>query len=210
MRISGKNSRRSLGSPSWYAWVTIRTVADRGQIVGNRGRLYPELCDYASLVAQDLASAIQLDDTGPHDALAEVLVRSTNDNLSDPLILCCFRRGRSECIVGLEFDHRPHQHSHRLQCLFENWKLRQQCRIDAFASLVTWIEIVPKRLNHMVGRNSDVRCSSPHHRENRSKHTAYRTNLLATGIFGGRHGIKVAEEFVGAVNEIDIHEWDSV
>jgi hypothetical protein len=54
----------------------------------------------------------------------------------------------------------------------------------AFASLATWIEIVSKRLNHMVGRNSDVRCSSLHHRENGSKHAAYRTNLLSTGIFG--------------------------
>src|SRR6516225_7498473 len=193
MGISGKNSRSSLGSPSWYARVTIRTVADRGQIVGNRGRLYPELCDYASLVAQDLASAIQLDDTGPHDALAEVLVRSTNDNLSDPLILCCFRRGRSECIVGLEFDHRPHQHSHRLQRLFENWELREECRIYAFASLIARIKVVSEGLNHMVGRDADVSRSSFNHRENRSKHAANCTNLLPGGVFGRRHRVEVAE-----------------
>ena len=68
--------------------------------------------------------------------------RRADNNLPNAIILSCFRRSGRECIVGFEFDHRPHQHSHGLQRLLKNWELRQQRRIHAFASLVARVKIV--------------------------------------------------------------------
>src|ERR1700720_4496294 len=86
--ISRQNQSRGFLAPSLHTGKSIGAIAENGQIVWNRLRLYTELGHYAGLVAQDVAPAVQLNNSCPNDALAEIFVRRANDHLPHPLIPC--------------------------------------------------------------------------------------------------------------------------
>jgi hypothetical protein len=65
--------------------------------------------------------------------------------------------------------------------------------------------IIPKRLHNMIGRDSDVSCSALDHGQDGSEDSTYCANFQAVRICSGGHGEIVAEQFVGPVNQMDIH-----
>ena len=113
------------------------------------------------------------------------------------------RRGR-ERVVRLELHHRPDDDARRREGLFEQWELRQQVGFDAFAGLVAWPQFVAERLDDVIGRNGDVRGTALDHAQHRREHASNRGDLAAVRIARGRQRVVVAEQFVCAVDQIDV------
>jgi hypothetical protein len=57
----------------------------------------------------------------------------------------------------------------------------------------------------MIGRDSDVTCSTLDHGQSGSQDSTYCANFLTVRICSERHGKIVAEQFVGPVNQMVIH-----
>ena len=74
------------------------------------------------------------------------------------------RAGR-ERIVRLEFHHRPDDDAERRQRFFEERELREQVGLDARAGLVAGPQAVAERLDHVIGRDGDVRRAAVDHAE---------------------------------------------
>jgi hypothetical protein len=58
----------------------------------------------------------------------------------------------------------------------------------------------------MVRGNAKMSCALFKHRQNGGKHAAHRANFLSARVSGRGHGKKVPEQFVCAVDQINIHE----
>ena len=65
-------------------------------------------------------------------------------------------RRRSERVIGFELDHRPHDHAHRRERLFERMELREQRGLDACAGLVAGPEPIAKRFDDVIGRDAEI------------------------------------------------------
>ena len=89
-------------------------------------------------------------------ALRQILVGSANRTCATRS-RAAFAGGGGQRIVGLVFDHRPDHHAHRIERFFQHRELRQQRRRHAFRGLVSGIEIVAERFDHVIGRDADVR-----------------------------------------------------
>ena len=57
----------------------------------------------------------------------------------------------------------------------------------------------------MIGGNAEMSGSALDHRQDRVQHSAHRADLLTVGVGCQGHGEIVAEQFVGPVNQVDIH-----
>ena len=57
----------------------------------------------------------------------------------------------------------------------------------------------------MIGRDPDVGRTALDHRQNRSEHAAHGADVLAVPIHCGRHREEMAEQLVGAVDQVDLH-----
>ena len=66
-------------------------------------------------------------------------------------------RGRSERIIGFELDHRPDHNAHRRKRLLERMELREQRALDTGAGLVVRPKPIPKRLDHVIGGDAEIR-----------------------------------------------------
>ena len=66
-------------------------------------------------------------------------------------------RGRSERIIGFELDHRPDDHAHGRERLLERMELREKRGLDSGAGLVARPKPIAKRLDHVVGRDPEIR-----------------------------------------------------
>jgi hypothetical protein len=77
-------------------------------------------------------------------ALREILIWAADDDAFHLFIARSNGRARSKRIVGFELHHRPHDDSGGNEHIFEQLKLRQQRRIDAFAGFV----VVPELLRN--------------------------------------------------------------
>ena len=96
-------------------------------------------------------------------------------------------RRRRQRIVGLELDHRPDGKPRCRQRLFEQRELRIEIRLDARAGLVAGPELVPERLDDVVGGDADMaralviiastECSTP-----RTAATSWPSTSFADGI----------------------------
>ena len=58
----------------------------------------------------------------------------------------------------------------------------------------------------MVGGDGNVRGAAVNHAQHRPEHASHRGHLAAVPIPGGRQGVVVAEELIGAVDEMDGHD----
>ena len=123
MKVLRQREGSGLCSPSGQTWITIRAVAYDGQIIGNRLRSHPELGHDAGFIAHNLAPAIALNHSPTDDTLRQILVGRANDYLAHPLVLGCVKGGGGQRVVSFVVDHRPYQHTHGLQSLFQNGKL---------------------------------------------------------------------------------------
>src|SRR6202035_3117869 len=122
-----------------------------------------ELRHNASFIAQDIPSAVQLDDSCAHNALTEIFVRGTNYCPPHTIILRGLSGGGCQRIIGLKVDHWPHHHPHCSERLLDNGKLRKHLRSYTLAGLVSGIKIVSKRLDDMIGCDPDVSCALLNH-----------------------------------------------
>ena len=68
-----------------------------------------------------------------------------------------FRRGGGERVIRLVLHHRPDLYAHERQPFFQHGKLRQQRRSHSLGGLVSGEELVPERLNHVIGGHRQVR-----------------------------------------------------
>src|SRR5207248_864627 len=105
MQVSRERESRGFGAPSREAGIAISAVSDDRQVVRNRLRPHAELLDDSSFIADDLTSAIALNDSRPDDALRQILVRSADHHLADALVLRGIKGCGGQSIIGLKFDH---------------------------------------------------------------------------------------------------------
>ncbi len=92
------------------------------------------------------------------------------------------RGKRRERIVGLELDHGPGDHAERARDPLGELELSEQERIDAFGGLVVGVELVSKRLDHVIERDGDVRDFAAREPGGEaSQQPARRPDLLAGG-----------------------------
>ena len=168
-------------------------------------RLHSELGLNAGFIAQDIAAAVQLDHPRAHNALAEVFVRRADQHLLHTVVLGCFIGGRSQRVIGLKVDLRPHLHAHGFQRLLKHRKLREQLRRHAFAGLVSGIQIVAERLHDMIGGHAQVGCALLDHGQDGGQDAAHCADFLAIHIRRSGHGEKVPEQFIRPINQVDIH-----
>jgi hypothetical protein len=114
-------------------------------------------------------------------------------------------RRRRQRVVRLEIDHRPHGHAHRRQRFLQRMELRPQRGLDALAGLVARPQQVAKGLDHVVGGHAQMRRivfdQLQHAVEDAA--TAPKRAVLALG--EAAQAIEVAEQLVGAVDEVDDH-----
>src|SRR5207245_8107641 len=86
----------------------------------------------------------------------------------------------------------------------EQWELCQQVGFDAFAGFVTWPQFVAKRFDNVIGRNSDVRGTVLDHAQHRREDASDRGYLPPIRIPCGRQCVIVPEQFVCAVDQMDV------
>ena len=134
-------------------------------------------------VAQHTCAAVELHDAAVLHALCEVLVRGADEHLLHAVV----RRG--ERVVGLEVNHRPHDHAQRLQGLFEGVELLEEHRVDPFASLVAVPQPVAERFDDVVSGNTQMGDALLEHRQDRPDHATDGADLLAVG--GNHRGDRV-------------------
>jgi len=87
--------------------------------------LHAELGYNSGFIAQDILSAIKLDDSGADHALAEIFIWRTDEDLIYTIIFRSLAGGGGESVICLVVNHRPDPHSHCFERLFENRKLRE-------------------------------------------------------------------------------------
>src|SRR3954447_7791688 len=113
------------------------------------------------------------------------------------------RGGGGERVVRLVLGHRPDGDAHRRQRLLERLELEPQRGVDAGARLVAVPELVPERLDHVVGGDADVRAVLLEVLEHGVQHA--RGGAVAAVVAAATPAVEVTEELVGAVEEVDDH-----
>ena len=89
--------------------------------------------------------------------------------------------------------------------LLERMKLRPQRRIDAVAGLVAGPELVTERLDDMVGGNAKMRGALLDHLQDGVEHARDGREGLVLSLVESAQAIEMAEELVGAVDEMNDH-----
>jgi hypothetical protein len=135
--------------------------------------------------------------------LGKVLVGSANDNLLGARVFQGQRCRSCEGVVGFKLHHWPHNNARCGEDIFKDRKLRKKVRFDPFTGLVTCPELVPKRLDHVVGGNADVRDAFAHHAQHRRKHAAHRPYFASLRIARLWHRKVVPKQLVRTVNQVD-------
>ena len=204
--VAREHRRGGRGAPAGQAGEAVRAVAHQGEPVGNgRGR-DAELLPHARLVALLAPPPIELDHPLAPHALRQVLVRRADDDLLHPRIGRRDRRRRGQGVVGLELDHGPDDHAQRAQRLLERLELRVQQRVHPLAGLVARPERVAERLDDVIGGHAQMRRAALEHAQDRRDDAPNSQQLLRPAAVEGRpRREEVAEELVGAVDEVHDH-----
>ena len=92
-----------------------------------------------------------------------------------------------------------------LKRLLEQEELRQQLRLDPLAGLVAGPQPVAERFDDVIRRDGDVSGAAVHHAEDGTNHATDRGDLRAARIPGRGQRVVVAEQLVGAVDEVNVH-----
>ena len=154
-----------------------------------------ELFPDASRIANDFAPAVDLYHARASHALRQILIGRPDGDLLDLFVLRREMRGRSERIIGFELDHRPDYHAHRRECLLERMELREQRGLDAGAGLVVRPKPIAKRLDHVVGRDPEIRGAvlGFDHLENGLQHAHDRAVGTVPALVKAAQAVKVTE-----------------
>ncbi len=194
-----------LGAEAGQAGEPVGAVPHEREPVGDRFRGHPELLAHAVGVEEHIFTPVELHDL-PADALSEVLVGRADDRLLDPPITAGDGRRRGQRVVGLVLHHRPHRDAERLQGRLQERELGEQLGVHAGAGLVVIPEVVPEGLDHLVGRHAHVGGPALQHRQHRLHDRPGTADLHAARIpVAGPGGEMLAEELVGAVDEVHTH-----
>ena len=119
----------------------------------------------------------------PADALGQVLVGRADDDLFDPGVIAAPPwRGRTEGVVGLDLDHRPHGHAERRHASSSHGNCGLQLRVDPRTVLVAGPQVVAERLDDVVGGDADVGGTVAQHAHQRPQHAPGGADLVALGV----------------------------
>ena len=89
--------------------------------------------------------------------------------------------------------------------LLQRLELGTQRTVDAGAGLVARPEVVAEGLDHVIGRDADVRRPGLEHLQHRVEHAGCRAERLPVGPATAPAAVEVAEELVCPVDEVDDH-----
>jgi hypothetical protein len=115
------------------------------------------------------------------------------------------RGRRRHRVVGFELEHRPDGHTQRDEGVFEQRELRHQLGRDAGTCFVARPQLVPERLDHLVGGDAHVGRPLLEHHEQRAHDATHRGDLDALVVEVRRHREMVAEQLICPVHEMDLH-----
>src|SRR5262249_45603011 len=91
--------------------------------------------------------------------------------------------------------------------LLERLELTQEQRVDALAGLVAGPEVVAKGFDDVIRRHPEMRGAALEHAEHRGHDATDGAQLLRCGALErGRGREEVAEQLVGAVDQMDVHD----
>src|SRR5262249_47336871 len=104
---------------------------------------------------------------------------------------------------------RPDRDSERGERFLQQRELREQFRLHPLACLITGPQLIPERLDDVIGCDRQVRGDAVEEREDRSDDAAYGGDFAPVLRFRRRQRVIVSKEFVRAVDEIHIHSVSS-
>ncbi len=200
MGIPAEQSGHRLRAEARQPRKAIGAVAHQREVVGDRRRPDAELLPHSVLVDHDALAPIELHDPRAGDALAEILVGRAEEHLVDSPVLLGDRGRSRHRVIGLELDHRPHGHAHRIERVLEHGELSEQLWRHPCTRLVARPQVVAKRFDDVVGRDADMCGAVLEESEGRSEDTDGRAERSG---FGAAEVLP--EELVGAVDEMDVH-----
>ena len=77
--------------------------------------------------------------------------------------------------------------------------------LDAVAGLVVGIEVIPKRLDDVIGRDAHVRRAGFEELQHGAEHPRHRGVGRVLPLGAATDAVEVAEQLVGAVDQVDDH-----
>ena len=204
MAVAGQHGGGGLRAPAGNAREAVGAVPDQGQVVGDAGGPHAELRHHPILVAHLVLPPVPLHDPPAHDTLRQVLVRSADVHAFHPGVAGRPRRPRRQPVIGLQLFHGPDLYPHRPQRVLEGVELGQKVGVDAVARLVAGPEVVAEGLDDVVRGDGHVGRAALQHAEKRGQHAAQTAHGSPGGVQGRGRAEVVAEELVGAVDEVDV------
>src|SRR5882762_3117248 len=190
-------------------WIAVCGVTDEGEEVRDQMRRHTEFHADTRGIANDLRPAVHLHHPLAPDALRQILVRCPDAYLLHPVIFGGEPGGGGERIVGLQFDHGPHGHAHRGECIFEGMKLREQCGFDAVAGLVARPQTITEGFDDVIRRHAEMGRPLFDHLQHGMQHAAYGAEGSIGAFVEAAQTVEMAEQLIGAVNEMDDHAMPS-
>ena len=85
------------------------------------------------------------------------------------------------------------------------WNCARKRALDAVAGLVVGPEVVAERLDHVVGGDAEVGGAALDHLEHGVQHAGHGAERLVLALVEAALPVEVAEQLVGAVDDVDQH-----
>ena len=200
--IPSQHRGSGLCTPARKPGESVGGVADDAEIVGDRLGRHAELLNHASTVISDLTASIELNNPAiGGDALSEVLVRGTDDDLLHTVVGNCHRGSCGHGIVGLVSDLRPNLESGEVKELFHLRELGENIGVNIGPVLVSVVQLVAPRLDHVVGGDPNMGGTIGHKIQDRAEHTSLGTEPR---FLVGRREV-IPKEFVRSVDQVNLH-----
>ena len=90
--------------------------------------------------------------------------------------------------------------------LFEQRKLRPQIRVNPFAGFVIGPQFIAERLDHLIGRHTDVRRATLNQTQQRREYASHRGHLTTIAIARRGKRVIVPEQFVSAIDQVYVRQ----
>ena len=160
--------------------IAVGRVADEREQVGDARRLHAELLAHAGGVPHGVVPPVDLHHAIAAHALREILVRRPDADLlrrrRPPTAIraaAASASSASSSTIGQTSDAHVHER------LLQRHELGAQRGIDACAGLVARPEVVAERLDHVIGRDADVRRAALDHLQHGVQHAGRGAERLA-------------------------------
>src|SRR6266853_3158365 len=191
------------------ARIPVCGVTNQGEEVRDQMRRHSEFLAHTLRIAYDFRLAVHLNHPLATHALRQILVGCPDAYLAYPVVFGGESRRGGERIVGFQLDHGPYRHSQRAERILERMKLREQCRLDAVTGLVVGPKSITEGFDDVIGRNSQMRRSFLDHLQHGMEHAVYGAEGSIVALAEAAQTVEVAEQLVGAVNEMNDHAVSS-